>query len=184
MSEMRSVRASAGLPAVQPSRQASRAEVREEGRDPAGRAAEQAEATQACEAVRSACEAAAGGPAATGAGFRLAVEMPIRTYSEANQREHYMAKARRAKAQRRGAYFLLRRQSAFSKPADGVVIRICLTRLGARRLDKDNLAGSFKHVQDGIADWLGIDDGSPRLSWEYAQETSGKYGVRVCIEHQ
>lgn len=185
MSEMRSVRAAAGLPAVQPGRQASRAEVRQEGGDPAGRAAEQAEATQAGEAVRSASEAAAGGPAATGAGFRVELELPIQTVSEANQREHYMAKARRAKTQRMHTCLLLRHQLGRCVDAlrDPPAIRITLTRLGVRKLDKDNLAGSLKHVQDGVADWLGIDDGSTRLTWDYAQETGRRYAVRVCIEH-
>ena len=111
--------------------------------------------------------------------------MPIRTYSEANQREHYMAKARRAKAQRLQSALLLRHHFGrrVDLLADPQAIRVTLTRLGARKLDKDNLAGSFKHVQDGVADWLGIDDGSPILRWEYAQETGRRYGVRVRIEH-
>jgi hypothetical protein len=172
-----------GRAAVQPGRQASGTEVREEGCDPAGCEAKKSDAGEAGEVVRCADKAATGGPSADAVGFCLEVEMPIRTYSEANQREHYMAKARRAKAQRRGAYLLLRRLSTFCRPPDEVQIRVCLTRLGVRKLDKDNLAGSFKHIQDGVADWLGIDDGSERVVWEYAQQTGKRYAVLVRIEH-
>ena len=36
-------------------------------------------------------------------------------------------------------------------------------------LDDDNLASGFKSTRDGVADWLGIDDGSKRLTWVYKQ---------------
>lgn len=61
-----------GLPSVQPGRQASRAEVREEGRDPAGCEAKQADAGEAGAVVRCADKAAAGGPGATGSGLVMA----------------------------------------------------------------------------------------------------------------
>ena len=56
---------------------------------------------------------------------------------------------------------------------------ITITRIGPRKLDSDNLAGSAKHVRDGVADWLGIDDGDERLTWEYAQRSGGA-GVYAC----
>ena len=56
-----------GRAAVQPGRQASGTEVREEGCDPAGCEAKQADAGEAGEVVRCADKAAAGGPGATGA---------------------------------------------------------------------------------------------------------------------
>ena len=108
--------------------------------------------------------------------------LPIKTVSEANQREHWGAKARRAKAQRTAAGLALR------VALRGVVppVSITLTRhVGAtgRKLDKDNLAGSMKHVQDGIADALGIDDGSELVRWEYLQErpTPPVWGVLVHV---
>jgi hypothetical protein len=48
-------------------------------------------------------------------------------------------------------------------------------------MDSDNSIGSLKSVRDGVADALGIDDGDPRLTWEYRQET-GPFGVRIYLE--
>ena len=57
-------------------------------------------------------------------------------------------------------------------------IVVTLTRVGARRLDDDNLAAAFKHVRDGIAEWCGLDDGSPRWEWRYEQAIErGTYAV-------
>jgi hypothetical protein len=63
-------------------------------------------------------------------------------------------------------------------------LTITLTRIGVRNLDADNLANSFKHVQDGIADALGIDDGDPLLTWRYGQRRGKpkEYAVEVALE--
>lgn len=61
----------------------------------------------------------------------------------------------------------------------------CITLIGfiTRRMDDDNLAHAFKPLRDAIADWIGIDDGSSRLRWEYGQvETRGEKGTAVKIE--
>lgn len=61
----------------------------------------------------------------------------------------------------------------------------CITLIGfiTRRMDDDNLAHAFKPLRDAIADWIGIDDGSSRLRWEYGQvETRGQQGVSIKIE--
>lgn len=59
-----------------------------------------------------------------------------------------------------------------------------LTRLSSGELDGDNLAMAFKHVRDGVADALGIDDRDSRIVWEYAQEKQprGTYAVRVELQ--
>lgn len=59
---------------------------------------------------------------------------------------------------------------------------VTLTRLGPRRLDPGNFEGGFKHVQDAIAHALGVDDGSPRYTWNYRQEKTEAHGVRIRIE--
>jgi hypothetical protein len=61
-------------------------------------------------------------------------------------------------------------------------IRIAFMRWGPRALDDDNLRASLKAIRDGVADALGIDDGDPRITWEYAQERRKAYGVRIRIE--
>lgn len=105
--------------------------------------------------------------------------VPVKLTSEANSRDGWRAKSRRAKAQR-----------AAAKAAMGPDIKgppppyvITITRIGPRKLDSDNLAGSAKAVRDGVADWLGIDDGDERLTWVYAQrsEGAGMYAAEVVI---
>lgn len=59
-------------------------------------------------------------------------------------------------------------------------VHVRLVRYGPRRLDSDNLAAAFKPIRDGIADALGVDDGSDRVAWSYEQITS-VYGVEVVI---
>jgi len=100
-----------------------------------------------------------------------------------NQREHWADKARRAKNQRFAARSIL----CSRRPPDTEhSYLVTLTRVGPRRLDPGNFQGCFKHVQDGVADWLGIDDGDPRIEWRYKQE-KGKpreYAVRIIIERK
>ena len=60
--------------------------------------------------------------------------------------------------------------------------RIGLVRVAPRRLDDDNLAAACKALRDGIAEALGVDDGSPTLRWSYGQEQGRPSAVRVTIE--
>jgi len=67
----------------------------------------------------------------------------------------------------------------------GRPLRITLVRIGPRRLDDDNLAGALKHVRDGIADSLEIDDGDETQAvWSVVQENgpAGQYSIYVRIE--
>jgi hypothetical protein len=131
--------------------------------------------------------------------------LPIRTVSEANAHEHWRMRQRRAKTQRTAVVLALRAALAGvrarlagsvasdSKPAFmGVVERarpvsvltyVTITRVAPGTLDSDNLAGSQKHIRDGIADALGIDDRSPAVAWQYAQRKGppGYYGVEIEI---
>lgn len=110
----------------------------------------------------------------------ICINLPIRTISEANTREHWSKVARRAKGQRTYAKLeVLLRRSCLHGIA--YPITITLTRIGKRRLDSDNLQRSFKAVRDGVADGIGIDDGDSRLVWLYGQEIGKEYGVRIEI---
>lgn len=100
--------------------------------------------------------------------------------SVANMREHWAAKHRRVKAQRETALLCLKMHGKFPREFDGLVI-VKLTRTGGRRLDDDNLRSAFKAVRDGVADWLGIDDGSHRIQWQYFQKPGGKKGTIIKI---
>ena len=60
---------------------------------------------------------------------------------------------------------------------------ITITRVAPRALDSDNLAISAKSVRDGIADWLGVDDGDKRLTWRYEQRRGRpkEYAAEVAV---
>lgn len=105
--------------------------------------------------------------------------MPMRMENLANKREHWAAKAKRAKSQRQTAFIYARAGIGINtKPPFGM---IKITRVGKRRMDSDGLAISGKHVRDGIADALEIDDGDPCFHWAYDQRIGKEYGVEVEI---
>ena len=109
-------------------------------------------------------------------------EIPVRTKSEMNMHEHWRARQRRAKEQRMVAKLCT--ITATGNEATTAAKTITLTRIAPGKLDSDNLAGSCKHVRDGIADAIGMDDGDERLTWLYAQRrgAKGEYSVDVVIE--
>jgi len=65
---------------------------------------------------------------------------------------------------------------------------IRITRIGAKPLDKDNLAGGCKPVRDGVADGLGLKDDaeSTGLSWVYEQRRGApkEYGCIIEVERR
>lgn len=110
----------------------------------------------------------------------LHVSLPIKTRSLLNLREHWASRARRTKAHRAATILALRSSRVELPKADDQLIVVTLLRYG-RRLDDDNLRGALKAVRDGIAEWAGIDDGSPQWRWEYGQDKAGKLGERVEV---
>lgn len=119
----------------------------------------------------------------------LKIEIPIRTCSEANQREHWASKAKRVKSHRMAtAWHLANNRGALSVCCAvlrerGLLVR--LTRIAPRKLDPgDNLNGSMKAVRDEVAKWLGVDDrDGTGVVWDYDQRPGGVgvYGVEVCV---
>lgn len=107
----------------------------------------------------------------------MIIELPIRLKSTANLRQHWAVKARATAAQRGMVKMAVINQGQRFNPP----IRIVLTRQGVRTLDDDNLQSAFKGCRDGVADALGIDDGSKLLRWEYQQEKSKTYGIKIEI---
>jgi hypothetical protein len=105
------------------------------------------------------------------------IEIPVRIESmNTSRREHYMARARRAKSQRQTAGWCLR-----LVPRPDVPLVVKLTRIAPRMLDDDNCIGGMKSVRDAVAEWLMVDDGDSRVRYEYAQEKGmpKRYAVRV-----
>jgi hypothetical protein len=107
----------------------------------------------------------------------LLVRLPLRTQSEANQREHHMAKARRVAAQRRGVGLAL---AAVARRV-GLPAVVTLRRVGpSNGLDDDNLRSSLKAVRDGVADAFGVDDRrTGPLAWRYEQARGRDWAVEI-----
>jgi hypothetical protein len=59
---------------------------------------------------------------------------------------------------------------------------ILLTRVSAGTLDTDGLAASLKSIRDGLADWLGVADNDPRVTWSYAQRKGKRREYSVEVE--
>jgi hypothetical protein len=117
---------------------------------------------------------------------RFTVAVPVRVVSESNTRGHWTARHRRSVEQATAVgVALLPLGGAVTAAAyllqTGGTATVTLTRLGGRALDSDNLTGAFKAIRDKVARRLGIDDGSPRLCWQYAQHTGGVCGVIVDV---
>jgi hypothetical protein len=117
----------------------------------------------------------------------ICVQVPIKIVSESNLREHWRKVANRKREHRLMAKvpFAFKRNPGFLM-RNGLcdAITITLTRIGPRTLDDDNLESGFKATRDGVADWLGIDDGDKRLTWRYDQR-KGKpkeYAAEIQVE--
>ena len=106
------------------------------------------------------------------------VEIPgLRLVSEANERGHTRAKARRVASQRAAVAAVLR--AMVGDPSRiGLPMVVCFIRVARQSLDSDNAAGSCKSVRDGVADWVGVNDRDPRITWHVCQE-KGPAGLRV-----
>lgn len=116
-------------------------------------------------------------------GFRIT--LPLRLVSEANiaDHEHWRGRQRRAKVQR-GTMKACLQSYAGAFPGHWPVV-VTITRLAPRSLDgEDNLPGAGKHLRDGVADWLGIKDNDPRVSWRYGEAKIGPrtYGTRIDVQ--
>lgn len=61
--------------------------------------------------------------------------------------------------------------------------RVTIVRRGPVQMDPDNAVASVKGVQDEVARWAGVDDGSPLWQWRWGDEvTADGYGVTIRVE--
>lgn len=113
--------------------------------------------------------------------------MPLHLVNMSNAREHHMAKYKRESSYRgitrMATIARLRDQRLDVRALVMLDLTVTITRfgLGTRPLDDDGLSSACKGVRDGIADALGIDDGSKHLRWLYAQRR-GEWGCEIRIE--
>lgn len=100
----------------------------------------------------------------------------LKTVNELNDHKYWKTRLRRAEAQRSKVKASLANLT-IALPAEVLVTRFA----PSEGLDRhDGLPASQKHVVDGVADALGIEDNDPRVSWSYAQ-VKGPYGVQIHI---
>lgn len=110
-------------------------------------------------------------------------KLPLRTVSESNSREHWYAKALRAKIQKKSIWY------AFNEDRPNIPLPciVKLSRKGPRLLDSDNLQSSFKAIRDQVADQIipglppGRADGDPRIEWQYDQSKDKVYSVQIEV---
>lgn len=106
------------------------------------------------------------------------IEIPWRLNTTSNAKSHWRTRHEIARAQRRNVVTLLTRHLA---PVP-LPITVLLTRIGRGTLDSDNLPSAFKHLRDGIADWLGVNDNNPLVRWQYEQQKGAEYAARIEFE--
>ena len=108
--------------------------------------------------------------------------MNMKIVSVANMRLHWAVKAKLVRDHRTRTRMSLN-AAAQSSGAEMLPVTVVLTRVAPRRLDGDNLQSGFKAVRDGVADWLGVDDGNGLIDWQYAQRSgkAGEYAVEIEV---
>ena len=108
--------------------------------------------------------------------------LPLHTVSGMNTREHWAVRKRRAAEHRSVAKMAL--TGPLREEPHPLPLQVTLTRYAPRPLDGDNLQASLKHVRDGVADALGVDDRTALVEWVYRQQRGAprEYGVAVTIE--
>ena len=110
----------------------------------------------------------------------------LETKSEANQRCHWSVRHKRFKKQATqvvSAFIPYRGLLGYigNEVTSGGRVRVSLTRVGARKLDPDNLAGSTKAVIDSLCNLMGVDDRCERLAFVWDQKR-GEPAVVITVE--
>lgn len=116
----------------------------------------------------------------------IEIDLPIKTVPESNSSEHWTAKHKRHKAQKKTVYVMLKPLVKFvSLPCE-----ITITRFAPRSLDRhDNLPYSLKWITDAITEVItgdfrhGRSDDKEEFDIFFTQTISKKYGVRIRISY-
>ncbi len=120
----------------------------------------------------------------------LEIQVDVKTVSENNRCDHWVAKNSRKREQRAAVW------SAWlqAEPIAGygnifyTPITVTITRYSPHTLDGDNLQGSVKAIRDTVANLMypghrpGIADSAHGLTWEYKQEKGPLGRIDIKIE--
>jgi len=109
-------------------------------------------------------------------------DAPLRLSNAANKRGHWALHSKASKQQRD-----LARTKTLDLESIGELVRlgeldrlaVAITRFAPKRMDSDGVIASAKHIRDGVAEALGIDDGDGRVTYLPVQQRKGKYAVTV-----
>lgn len=105
--------------------------------------------------------------------------VPVRTGRGQNDRETWRARARRVSKEKSATILAM---GAPVRLRPGQVAIVELTRVSRGELDDDNCVSALKAIRDGVACWLGVDDGSRRVRFTYGQrKQSTNIGVDVRV---
>jgi hypothetical protein len=104
--------------------------------------------------------------------------------SEANARGHWSVHHGRKAGQQRAVSRVLGRHlrvlAGYSDALhEGKPVKVMLTKLGGRKVDKSNLARAFKGVEDACSLILGADDGAANWLVDWGWEANPLVGVRL-----
>lgn len=118
----------------------------------------------------------------------IAFKVPLQTTTGLNTREHWHERSLRTRGEKRAVGLALQAHVHWRDRARlkawlvrGALV-VTLTRVSpsAKPADDDNAAGGLKASRDAVAEWLGVDDGDPRVVWKVAVER-GDWAVRIAI---
>lgn len=110
-------------------------------------------------------------------------ENPSESFKRLNPHLYPLDTMAPTKRERRPVAALDKKPRNVKGSTSGVALIVTLIACRHRILDCDNSIAGFKALRDGIARTFGIDDGDPRIRWEYGQQqTNGHPGVIVKIE--
>jgi len=111
----------------------------------------------------------------------ITLTLSCRVKSEANSRDHWTVKRRRAEIQSDALYFALA-GSGLTSHQPPLPVVVTWRRIGWQEMDDDNLRSAFKALRDAIAKWLGCDDGDKTaVEWCY-EDVMGEPGVVVTVQ--
>jgi hypothetical protein len=95
----------------------------------------------------------------------LKLRNPLNGSGGTTKGARYAANARREKERLVGRALATRTVLWDGFPRTTDVVCVVLTRISPNPFDDDNNAAALKSVRDGVADFWGIDDADPRVTW-------------------
>lgn len=112
--------------------------------------------------------------------MRVTVAYKLEIVSNKRSGKGGFAGSRRAAHERRMAMLAV---SASEEPPPSLPVVVTLTRVGPGWPDWSNVVGAFKHIQDGVADALGLrNDEDPRITWKYERRREKTFAVEIAVE--